>query len=187
MHELKEIGVKDSKLVEPKNREKLYKAILNIIEDYKVIIIPPKEIDEAVLSKENNLNKLEAQKAAEIIQYLKPNKVIMDCPSTNIKAYTEYLKSLITIKPELVLEHKADLNNVEVGAASIISKYIREEEIKKLKEKIKEDFGSGYPSDPYTQEFIKKNFKKHADIMRKSWQTYKNLINGEKQNKLNNY
>ena len=43
---------------------------------------------------------------------------------------------------------------------------------------------SGYPSDPITQAFIKKNFKKYPDIMRKSWKTYQNLVQKEKQKTL---
>src|SRR3989344_4793297 len=89
---LKKIGVKDSKLLTPKKREKLFKIIKNLVDRYKIIIIPPAEIDAALKSDHLNLNWLEAQKSAEIITALKPDKVIIDCPSNNIKEYTRYIK-----------------------------------------------------------------------------------------------
>ena len=77
-------------------------------------------------------------------------------------------------------EHKADVNHVSVSAASIIAKVVREEEVAKLKGKYKEygDLGSGYPSDPATKEFLRKNGQKLKDsgIFRKSWVTWKQLF-----------
>ena len=188
INKLKEIGVKDSKLLSKKQREFLYNEVLKIVEDYKVTISYPEEIDEHVFSEESNLNKLEAKKSAEIINELKPDKAILDCPSNNVEAYTDYLSSLLNFKvKELVLEHKADLNYVEVGAASIIAKEIREREVEKIKKEIKEDTGSGYPADPKTKEFIKENYEKHSKYMRKSWQTYKNLIKKKEEKSLLDY
>ena len=48
------------------------------------------------------------------------------------------------------------------------------------------NFGSGYPSDPYTKEFIEKNYdnKELSEIIRHSWATVKKLKQNKKQNKL---
>jgi hypothetical protein len=48
------------------------------------------------------------------------------------------------------------------------------------------DFGSGYPSDPITIDFIKKNYnnQKFREIIRFSWESIKRLNKGEKQKKL---
>src|SRR3989344_222274 len=128
---LKEIGVKDSKLLTHKKRKELSKEIEKLAVEIKIIQVKPKEIDEAV-SDDNgfNLNWLEAKKQAEIINQLKPHKMIIDCPSPNIKAYTDYLKKLLdqellkTI--QLIVEHKADFNFPSCSAASIIAKCERE-------------------------------------------------------------
>jgi ribonuclease HII len=185
---LKEIGVKDSKLLSEKQRNSLYNQVLQIIEDYRVIMAHPQEIDDALNSPELNLNKLEAVKSAEIINELKPEKATLDCPSNNIESYTQYLSSLLRFKPkELILEHKADFKYLEVAAASIIAKTIREEEVQKIKDRIGENIGSGYPSDPKTKEFIKKNYKKYPEIFRKTWQTYKNLVIENKQKTLDKF
>ena len=108
--------------------------------------------------------------------------------SVNIEAWSKDVQKLIK-KPEIVqllCEHKADLNHPVVSAASIIAKEKREDEIHKLKLKFGKDFGSGYPADPKTKEFITKNFnnKKYKDIIRFSWNTVKKLFKETGQKKL---
>ena len=45
---------------------------------------------------------------------------------------------------------------------------------------------SGYPSDPMTQEFLRRNYNKY-DFFRKTWATYKNMTEGKKQKSLSEY
>ncbi len=186
---LENIGVKDSKLLTKEKRKDLFSQIIKIVKKYEISISDPKEIDKAVDGVNSlNLNKLEAIKSAGIINILDPNKAIVDCPSTNIGNYKKYLQSLIkNKKTELTVEHKADFKYVVVAAASILAKVIRDRNIDEIKDKIKIDIGSGYPSDPRTIEFIEKNHKKYPDILRKSWQTYKNLINRQNQTTLRSF
>ncbi len=183
----KDIGVKDSKLILPKRRKVLFKEVKKIAKKFHIIEISPKEIDDAVFSKEMNLNKLEAVKSAIIINKLKPDKAIVDCPSNNPGSYEEYLRLFLKDKDiKLVVENKADFNYLTVGAASILAKVTRDEGIEKIKKKYG-DIGSGYPSDPNTKEFIKGNFEKHPEIFRKSWATFKNLKSGKTQKKLGEF
>ena len=170
---LEDIGVKDSKLLTERKRETLFEPIKSIVKAYKLIIVEPAEIDEAVNSKTTNLNNLEAIKTALILNELKPDVAIVDCPSNNIPAYTEYLQHLLTIKTKLTLEHNAE-KHMQVAAASILAKVTRDRIIEDMKKKYG-DCGSGYPSDPKTKAFLLKNAKKYPEIFRKSWATYKNL------------
>ena len=183
-----ELGaVKDSKLLTHKKRELLSHQIVAHSE-FKIIEIPPKEIDEAVGSKDGmNLNWLEAHKQAEIINELNPDVAIIDCPSPNCKKYTEYLKKLLNNKEiKLIIEHKADVNYPVCSAASIIAKLKRDEEIEKLKKKYGE-IGPGYPANSITQKFIKENWEKHPEIFRKSWSTFKNHEKMKNQKKLGEF
>lgn len=181
---LKEIGVKDSKLLSPEQRESKYKKILEIVKDYKIIKVNPKEIDEAVFSKTTNLNWLEADHMSEIINYLKPDEVIVDCPSTNISKFSQYMNSKIKVKTSLKCEHKADAKFLAVGAASILAKVTRDEEIEKIQKKIPDNIGSGYPSDPITKKFLKEHGHEYPDIFRKSWETYSKFLgNNDKKEK----
>jgi len=185
--ELKAIKVKDSKLLTPKKREELYGKIINIAKNYKIIIVEPKEVDEALESDSLNLNWLEAIKFAQIINYLKPDKAIVDCPSPNTRAYKEYLMVYLKDKNiDLICEHHADVNYPIVSASSIIAKVTRDREVEKLKKKYG-DFGSGYLADQKTKKFFDENWEKHPEIFRKTWTPYKDNINGKKQRKLGEF
>lgn len=184
---LREMGVKDSKLLTPKARELLFKQIQKAVRKHVILVIPPDEIDEAVESDTTNLNWLEAGKAAEIINELKPEKAIIDCPSPNPPAYTEYIRGKLDNKDmELIVEHRADLNYPVVSAASILAKVARDREIQKLKDEHKVEFGSGYPADPVTKEFVQKYHDKY-DFFRKSWQPYKEILKSKGQKKLGDW
>jgi len=65
-----------------------------------------------------------------------------------------------------------------VGAASILAKVARDQAIVKLEEKVGEPVGSGYPSDPTTQEFIKRYWRDNGRLppgTRRSWKTVDRL------------
>lgn len=166
----------------------MFERIKEIVDDYKIIQVEPKEIDAAVESKDGmNLNWLEAHKTAEILNDLGPDKAFIDCPSTNIKKYSEYLKKLLKKDVELIVEHKSDFLHVETGAASILAKVTRDRAIAKLQKQIKEPMGSGYPADPKTKEFVKKYWKKYSKWLRHSWSTYQKVANPEKQEGLDKF
>ncbi|MGB9749148.1 MAG: ribonuclease HII [Candidatus Woesearchaeota archaeon] len=188
IEKLERIGVKDSKLLAQKTREELFQKILKLSKKSKIIIIPPKEIDFFVNQK--RLNELEALKMVEIINCLNPDKIIIDCPSNNKKKFEDFLKEHVLKKNiEFLVEHKADFRYKVVGAASIIAKVVREQEIEKIKNKYKVDFGSGYPSDPLTREFLKNNFNDQRlnALFRKSWSTYSELNKKSKQRKIGEF
>ncbi len=193
---LKKEGVKDSKVLEHKKRISLAKIIQKNSIDYKVILIPPSEIDKAVDSG-YNLNTLEAEKMAEIINSINVNgprnkriKVIVDCPSPNIPVWTNTLKKFIEHKDNLDIkcEHKADVNHPSVSAASIMAKVAREEEIAEIKKNFGE-VGSGYAADPITIEFLEKNGHdpKNESLFRKSWATWKIYKAKKEQKKLGDF
>ena len=183
---LSQMGVKDSKLLTPLQREAPFDKILSMVKKYHLIVVSAPEIDKAVEGNDGlNLNWLEANKTAEILNHLQPDEAIIDCPSNNIEKYTIYIKNKVKDKDiKVKAEHKADLNYVVVGAASILAKVTRDREIEKIKKRLKENVGSGYPSDPVTVEFLQKNYKKHPDIFRHSWESYKRLAEVKKQKKL---
>jgi len=185
--DLKKLGVKDSKLLLPKKRKEICDRIK---EKYKwhAEVTFPKEIDESP-----NLNLTEAIKAGMVINSLmkgvnEKTRVIVDCPSVNLKAWCDTLNKFIEKKElvELLCEHKADFNHAVVGAGSIVAKEKREEEVERLKKELGVDFGSGYPADPKTKEFLQENWdnEKYSELIRKSWDTYKRIAERKGQKKL---
>lgn len=174
---LVDLGVKDSKLLTPLQRSRIAKVLEKEYEFHRIVILPD-EIDAAVEKNDGlNLNWLEAKKAAEIINELKPDKIVVDCPSNNPKAYTEYLRNLLKNKKVLLTcVHHADRDFPIVGAASILAKVERDNLIDEIKKKVKIDFGSGYIADPKTKVFVDKYWNKFPDIFRHSWAPYKSAV-----------
>lgn len=193
----KKNGIKDSKQLTHPTRVALSDIIKSTALAFHVVQSTPEVIDEAIISG-LNLNTLEAMKTAEIINEINQNKfqkekikVIVDCPSVNTTAWREKLLEFIKHPENLEVhcEHKADVNHPSVSAASILAKVEREKEVAKIKEKYKQygDTGSGYPSDPYTKEFLKKHGKRleNEGIFRKSWATWKQMFPQKSQSTLN--
>ncbi|MBW2995461.1 ribonuclease HII [Candidatus Woesearchaeota archaeon] len=187
--ELKLLELKDSKKLTPLKRTMLAEKIKKIADKMEIIEIQPSEIDSAVDSQNSNLNLLEAQKISEIINKLKANEVILDCPSPNKKQFVRDVQKNLTKETKIIAEHKADENYPIVSAASIIAKVTRDREIEKLKQQYDVDFGSGYMSDEITQEFLKKNWEnsRFAPIIRKSWESWKKLKRNKFQMKLSKW
>ena len=170
---LRSLGVKDSKLLLQGKRVWLSEKIISIALKFRIVSLSPREIDKALNSESMNLNLLEAHASAKIINGLKPDKAIIDCPSSNAAEYEAYLTGLLDDKKiRLVVENKADANYVECAAASILAKVSREREIETIKKETG-DFGSGYPSDPRTVGFLDENYDRYPEIFRRTWATYK--------------
>ena len=164
MHMLENIGAKDSKLLSPKKREDMFGLLVKAAKSYEVIEIPPAEIDEAVESENTNLNWLEAQKAAIMLNKLNPDIAIVDCPSPNLKAYKDFVYTFLKKKDmELIMEHKAE-RHLPVAAASIIAKKLIEGEfqgkvnrisVNEKTGKAEVDFNPGIISEKQIAETIK--------------------------------
>ena len=185
---LRKIGVKDSKLISKDKREELFKKILGIVKDYKIISLTPDIIDNALASETHNLNKLEAETTTEILNYLKPEKAIIDLPDKNKNRYQDYIRLNLKHDVKLVTEHKADYTYPVVGAASILAKVTRDRYLEFLKEQFGEDFGSGYMSDEKTQKFLEKNWNNtHIHFFRKQWQSWKNMKIDKTQKRLGDF
>ena len=188
---LKKLDVKDSKDLTDKRREFLAEKIKETAEDFETALAYPNEIDDS-LNNGTNLNTLEAIQVAKIINKINKDsreiKVIIDCPSVSIEKWRNLLKTKIKnlSNLEIVCEHKADKNYVEVSAASILAKSLREKEMDLLKKKYGKEIGSGYSSDIVTCTFLGKYAEKHKEdgIFRQTWSTWKNAYAKLEQKKL---
>ncbi len=196
----KKWGVRDSKQLTPKRREFLAEKIKEEAETFEVVMADADEINTKQDSG-TNLNMLEALKTAKIINKINNQisskdhpegrkiRVVVDCPSTSIIKWRDFLMTKIKdlSNLEVICEHKADKNHVSVSAASILAKSAREKEMDKLKKKYGEEMGSGYTSDPSTSKFLTKNVNKHnnSGIFRKNWSTWKKAQAKSEQKKLN--
>ncbi len=177
LSELKKIGVKDSKLLTPAQREAMFDKILKLADGHKEIIVLPDEMD-ARASVGLNINLLEAQKAAEIIDALKPDIVFVDSPtSPKAEKFADYIKATLKNKDvDIHAEHKCDVNHPECSAASVIAKVTGDREVEKIRKEIGLEFGSGYMSDEVTQKFVQEHWEnKLSKYIRHSWAPIKQL------------
>ncbi|MEM4553354.1 MAG: ribonuclease HII [Ignisphaera sp.] len=178
VQKLKSVGVKDSKKLTKADRERLFSTVLNLLEAVIVTRIQPHEIDS------ENLNILEARALCRLISHacnlLKIDRIYIDA-FTHHQKIMEYIKLCNNICMNLhniVIEYKADDKYVVVSAASIIAKVLRDSHIDMLKQ-FYGDFGSGYPSDKRTIEWLKTYYNEHKElppIVRRSWKTVDKII-----------
>ncbi len=177
-HNLTKDGVKDSKLLTPVKRSQLSVKLKK--GTFITGHLTAAEITQA-MHKRISLNELEASIAGDLLNKLTDKiefqLVYVDSPDPQPEKFARRIKKYYKGDAVIISENKADVNYPCVSAASIIAKVERDEEIEKLKQKIGEDFGSGYTSDPTTQDFLK---RRHGDALiqehlRHAWKTLKNL------------
>ena len=174
---LKKLGVRDSKKLSPAARERLYKKIIEVVDDYYVVRIPPKIIDKSVST--HSLNHLEAKYMAKVISKLSPSTAFVDLCDVNSKRFGKEISEL-TSNTKIKSYHHADSKFVTVSAASILAKVSRDRAIMRLANS--HDIGSGYPSDPKTKMFVKKSLRRNRDMpfLRKSWKPVQILMKKRK-------
>jgi ribonuclease HII len=181
---LAKIGVKDSKKLTSKRRSELAKIIKENCVSYKTIIVDAQEIDERE-KKRISLNKLEEIKMAEILNDLQPDIIYIDAADVNEERFKSSIKQQLEYSPKkIVSKHKADDLYPIVSASSIIAKDLRDNIIEDLQKKYG-FFGSGYPSDIRSIEFLREWVKKKKSVphfARQSWETTKKIVREELSN-----
>lgn len=187
------LGVKDSKLIAAKKREKLAHIIKETALAFSVRQMTPAMIDNKMF----NLNDWEMLTLFSIVKDLQKKsqfeQAIVDNWEVTAKLFHQRKRSLLTIKrrPDLlsqrirlnrkkirsviyVPEHYADANHTIVGAASILAKVASDAQYKAYKRKYG-NFGSGSPADPQTRLFVWQHRHNPLPIIRTSWKTYQTL------------
>jgi ribonuclease HII len=184
---LRNIGVKDSKMLSPAQRERLFPLIKKIAKDYVALKVSAKEIDE--MRKEKNLNIIEAERMAEIIKTLKADKAYVDTPQASTGKFKAILLNLAQNRTEIIAENYCDERYPVCSAASIIAKVERDREVEKIKKIVDFDFGVGYSHDSRSIDFIKKCLKekKYLEYLRHSWVTVDGLKSKKEQKSLKEY
>ena len=171
-------GITDSKKLSSKKRDFLAKEIKQRFW-YKIFEICPDEIDKAVNNIDLNLNGLEIIYIAKLIKEYqaqfndRDNLITIDSLLRDTDKLTFLLKSK-TNHNNILSQNKADEIYQHVGAASIIAKSRREEILKNLRDDTGIDFGSGYPSDPKTKQYVVQA-QENDPLIRWTWKTCSKL------------
>lgn len=180
---LDDLGVKDSKLLSPKERERLY-ALIKKQCRIATVRLDAKDID--AVRAEMTLNAAVARAHAQAISKLSPSRAYVDACDVNCFRYAEMVKTNLDRVCEIVSEHHADEKFPVVSAASIVAKVTRDRAIATLARKYGE-IGSGYPSDPVTIRFLSAwidEYRIPPPIARKSWKTVSAILAKKSQKSL---
>jgi ribonuclease HII len=177
------LGVKDSKLLSAHRREVLAPEIKQVAKNYNIVKLEPRQIDDVVLNgrKLRRLNWLEAQTMAKVIAALRPDKAYVDASDVLEERFKTHILECLPFRIPMVSEHKADRTYPVVSAASIIAKVERDAAIADLA-RVYGDFGSGYPSDPRTADFLRRCLARTGEFpefVRKSWKPVKKVKSDE--------
>ncbi len=178
--DLKALGVKDSKKLSPKKRESIFEQ-LREINGIEVIIkeLKPSLIDRYVFNgqKHMKLNYLEAKFMSLIINSLHGEFAIVDAADTSERIFASQISAFLKREVILISSHHADDIYPVVSAASIIAKVNRDKKIRNIQERYGK-IGSGYPSDPLTREYLRKNMGSISKLpfVRRSWKTLKRVL-----------
>lgn len=170
---LQRMGVKDSKKLTPERRRILGRKLRKMF-DYEAVVITAQDIDN-LRAQGTNLNEIEMIAYQKIISKFSPEKAIVDAVDIKAERFQERLR---TTGIDVIAEHKADDNYIEVSAASIIAKRTRDEFIEQLNKDFRKigGVGSGYPSDPKTKKFLTNfTYDEMPDCVRKSWATVEKM------------
>lgn len=174
-------GAKDSKEMSQSSREISFDKIMKAAELVKFEIISSKEINHLMDSM--TLNEIEEKYVLKLLEHSK-YPVIVDSFDVNAERCSAKLSQ--KSGKNVICRHKADRDYTIVSAASVVSKVIREREMDKIRVKYS-GIGSGYPSDPYTIEYLLHaldNKINMEDIVRTKWKTFTNALNETRQRRL---
>ena len=172
---LKSLGVKDSKSLTPKAREDLLTDIVAYARFIVVTRVTPDEIDRV------SLNALFRDRVKRLLVMVKNKVGCVDRVVIDLAGSEGDLRSFLSRlcpNTSLIAEYKADVKYVEVSAASIVAKVLRDKHIKCLSA-VYGDLGSGYPSDPKTIKWLREWYRRHGSlppIVRKKWVTVRKVL-----------
>jgi ribonuclease HII len=174
LRKLTSLGVKDSKKLSSKSREILYKKIIEVVDDYYIVKIPPRSIDASV--KKHLLNNLEAKYMAKVVSTLDADTSYVDSCDVKPLRFGKVISQLSN-DHKIKSYHHADSRFIVVSAASILAKVSRDKSIERLRKT--HNLGSGYPSDSITVKFVTKYYKKNHVMpvfVRKSWKPVQKIM-----------
>ncbi len=166
-----DLGVRDSKKLSPSKRAELYKVLRTW--PFEVRSITPRDIDLY------NINELELNAVFDVLKALALRlgkefnvaRIVVD-KFGNVKPRLYEMLAHLDFRGSLIVEEDADDSYVEVSAASIIAKHLRDRRLQVLKAVYGVE-GSGYPGDPRTLRWLEETLKSGSKppIVRYSWAT----------------
>lgn len=174
---LRGMGVRDSKKLTPKARERIYEEIVGTVPHWEIVVCSAEDIDR--LRTGISLNEVELRMFAEATSRHGCSEVYADCPDVNQEGFSNRLSASLPKDVRVIAKHKADDTYPIVSAASIIAKVTRDRMMDEIRSEFGENIGSGYPSDHYTMDFIAHWVEKEGRApkhVRCSWEPVRQML-----------
>lgn len=173
------LGVRDSKLLKPDERLRLYKAIISENAISVVVYIPPHMLDQENL---NTLEELAILRILKTIARLIKERasevhVFIDEIKGKRESIERKLREIFESPAYLTMEPRADTKYPPVAAASIVAKTVRDLNLVVLR-RVFGDFGSGYSVDPATRNWVLEYYYSQTTpplFIRRSWRVLREL------------
>lgn len=184
---LRAMGVADSKLLTRRRREEL-DLLIRDIATVQTVMISANDID--TFLKDSTLNLLEVRYFAALIDRLRPERVYIDAADVVEDRFGARIRELLSCRPDMVCQHRADQNYPVVSAASVVAKVARDRAMDELEASIGRPIGSGYAHDEITRAFIRDWLKETGSLppqIRTSWKTAKDMVSLSKMSRLTDW
>jgi ribonuclease HII len=107
--------------------------------------------------------------------------VIADASDVSAERFARRLGERVNDGYDVKAEHGADDEYDGVGAASVVAKVERDAHIGRY------DAGSGYPGDPATVKFLRKQAPDFPSFVRKEWSTTERIEREERQSEFGDF
>ncbi len=177
---LKELGVRDSKTLSTRQRERMEQSIRGCIQSAEYVIISASEIDRRRQNRVT-LNEMEVGAFVDVAKRIAPTELYLDAADVNSDRFGKVIgerSGLLKRGCKIVSEHQADERYTIVAAASILAKVRRDSEIARLHERYG-NFGSGYPSDPKSIRYLERMLEENRELptfIRSTWKSVSKRI-----------
>ncbi len=176
--ELERLGVRDSKVLSAARREELYASLATLGTRWSVAL-SPRTIDRRVGREGGGLNRLEAEAFARIVRRTRPARAHLDACDPVAARFGRLVARLSGTEATVLAQHHADRDVPVVSAASIVAKVRRDRAVGRLRARLGDGLGSGYPSDTRTRAFLAAYLEGEAapaPWLRRSWATTETLM-----------
>uniref|UniRef100_A0A4W3H7N9 Ribonuclease n=1 Tax=Callorhinchus milii TaxID=7868 RepID=A0A4W3H7N9_CALMI len=191
--QLAQLKVADSKTLTEDEREKLFTKLndANDFVGWALRILSPNEISTGMQQRSKyNLNTMSHDTAIGLIQYALDSGVqLKEVYVDTVGPAEKYQAKLKELFPELEITVKAKADSLFpiVSAASICAKVARDRSVKSWTfienlGDVNVDYGSGYPNDPKTKEWLSSNVDPvfgYPQFVRFSWSTAQVILDSK--------
>ena len=185
---LRSMGVKDSKKLTPRARDRLYDEITGSVPFWTFAAVSAEDID--IQRKTISLNEIELNMFADVATQHGCARVVADCPDINEVSFGDRLSNRIGPDVEIIAKHKADDTYPVVSAASIVAKVTRDRMLDDIRSEFDVNIGSGYPSDHYTMDFISEWIDRNGrapEHVRCSWEPVRRMLSRRANTKISDW